>query len=216
MAMGEEKREGPAGGEPRQAGADAAPEGGVARSETGKAAAPAPEHAPPASELAEALREKEQFKKLLQRVQADFINFRNRAQEELQDARRHTVRRFAGRVIEVMDLFDAAFSQDAVQGVPVASGWFEGVRAIQRSLAAALASEGIERMKIEGERFDPRRHEALVSTPTVAQPAGSIIRELRPGYVREKEVIRPAQVEVAIPPPDDQGQPPPGAVRPAQ
>ena len=214
MAMGEEKREGPAGGEARQAGADAAPEGGVGRSETGDAPAPAPEHAPPASELAEALREKEQFKKLLQRVQADFINYRNRAQEELQDARRQTVRRIAGRVIEVTDLFDAAFSQDAVQAVD--ANWVEGVRAIQRSLAAALASEGIERMKIDGERFDPRRNEALMSTPTVAQPAGSIIRELRPGYVREKEVIRPAQVEVAIPPPDDQGQPPPRAVRPAQ
>lgn len=214
MAMGEEKREGPAGGEPRQAGADAVPEGGVARSETGDAPAPAPEHAPPASELAEALREKEQFKKLLQRVQADFINYRNRAQEELQDARLQTVRRIAGRVIEVMDLFDAAFSQDAVQAFD--ANWVEGVRAIQRSLAAALASEGIERMKIDGEWFDPRRHEALISTPTVAQPAGSIIRELRPGYVREKEVIRPAQVEVAIRPPDDQGQPPPGAVRPAQ
>lgn len=214
MAMGEEKREGPAGGEPRQAGADAAPEGGVARSETGDGPAPAPEHAPPASELAEALREKEQFKKLLQRVQADFINYRNRAQEELQDARLQTVRRIAGRVVEVMDLFDAAFSQDAAQAV--GANWVEGVRAIQRSLAAALAAEGIERMKIDGERFDPRRHEALISTPTVAQPAGFIIRELRPGYVREKEVIRPAQVEVAIPPPDDQGQPPPGTVQPAQ
>jgi molecular chaperone GrpE len=197
MALGEEKREGPAGGDSGPAGA-------------------APEQAAPASEMAEALREKEQFKKLLQRVQADFINYRNRAQEEFQDARRQTVRRIGGRVIEVMDLFDAAFAQDSVQGVPIASGWVEGMRAIQRSLAAALASEGIERMKIEGEQFDPRRHEALISTRTAALPAGSIIRELRPGYVKEKEVIRPAQVEVALPPSDDQGQPPPGAAKPAQ
>lgn len=209
MANGDEKREVPGGGDPGLAGA--APEGGVAGSEDRGASSPPPEPTPGAGEMAEALREKEQFKKLLQRVQADFINYRNRAQEELEDARRQTMRRVAGRVIEVMDLFDAAFSQDSVQAVD--TKWVEGVRAIHRSLAAALASEGVERMKIKGELFDPRRHEALISTRTATQPAGSIIRELRPGYVKEKEVIRPAQVEVAVPPSDEGGQPPPGAVQ---
>jgi molecular chaperone GrpE len=156
----------------------------------------------PVPELAEAIREKDQFRKLAQRVQADFINYRNRTQEEIEEARRSAVLRFALRVLEVMDLFDAALSKAAVNGVD--ANWVEGVRGIQRSLMAALNSEGIERMKVTaGESFDPRRHEALLSAPTAEFPSGVVIKEIRPGYVKGGEVIRPAHVAVATPPPDD-------------
>jgi molecular chaperone GrpE len=147
------------------------------------------------------LREKDQFKKLAQRVQADFINYRNRTEEEITQARRSGVRRLALRVIEVLDLFDAALSPQATPAVD--ANWVNGVRAIQKSLLAALGSEGIERLTIAGEKFDPRRHEALISTPTAEHEPGTVIRELRPGYAHQGEVVRPAQVEVATSPPDD-------------
>lgn len=199
MTTGNDKPQGPQdkAAQPQAQGAGAA--GEAAQS------AGAPEPAA-SSELAEALREKEQFKKLLQRVQADFINFRNRANDEAEQARRSGARRIAVRVIEVLDLFDAALSPMAVAGVD--ANWAEGVCAIQRSLVSALAAEGVERLKADGEKFDPRRHEALISTPTAEHAPGAIIRELRPGYTHQGEVIRPAQVEVAVAPPDDQGQPP--------
>ncbi len=175
------------------------------------AAAPGPAAA---GELEEALREKDQFKRLLQRVQADFINYRNRTEEELEQARRAVVRRFATRVLEVMDLFDSALSQAMTSGVD--NNWVGGVRAIQRSLGAALGSEGIERIKVQGEQFDPRRHEALISTAAADRPAGTVLRELRPGYSRGSEVIRPAQVEVAVAPPDDVTQGGPAGGRQTQ
>jgi molecular chaperone GrpE len=169
--------------------------GAPADSGAERPAAPAP------SELEEALREKEQFKKLLQRVQADFINFRNRSQEESRQARKAGVRALALRVIDVLDLFDAAMSATAAAGVE--AKWVDGVRAIQRSLASALAGEGVQRVAPSGAAFDPRTHEALISTPTADVPPGTVLRELRPGYLYDGEVIRPAQVEVAAAPPDD-------------
>ncbi len=190
MDLGSEKLEGDMRQEPGQA--QAAGQDGGAQGEAAQS-----------GEIAEALREKEQFKKLLQRVQADFINFRTRANEEAEQARRSGVRRLALRVVEVLDLFDAALASDAVAGMEPT--WLEGVKAIQKSLTSALASEGIERFNPDGERFDPRRHEALMTTPTAEHTAGTVIRGLRPGYVYRGEVMRPAQVEVAVAPPDSAG-----------
>ena len=198
MATGDNRQENVTGGGSPQA--DGAPHGpsGEPQAETSQPGAPAQPDEP-----AEAVREKEQFRKLAQRAQADFINYRNRTQEEIEDARRGAVRRFATRILEVMDLFDAALTQKASAGVE--ANWVDGVRAIQRSLAASIASEGIERMKVAaGDAFDPRRHEALLSTPTAEHEAGAVVHELRPGYVKGSEVIRPAQVSVAVAPPDDQ------------
>lgn len=204
MATGDNRQENITGGD--------TPDGGAPRGPSGEphAEAAQPGAAPQAPELAEAIREKEQFRKLAQRAQADFINYRNRAQEEVEDARRGAVRRFANRVLEVMDLFDAALTLTAAAGVE--ANWVDGVRAIQRSLTASLTSEGIERMKVAaGDAFDPHRHEALLSTPSAEHEAGTVVHELRPGYVKGNEVIRPAQVSVAVAPPDDQEGPPIGS-----
>ncbi|MSQ08619.1 MAG: nucleotide exchange factor GrpE [Dehalococcoidia bacterium] len=201
VAIGDDRQENvTSGGTPPASGASQGPSG---ERPTEPDMPGAPTQLP---ELAEALREKEQFRKLAQRVQADFINYRNRTQEEVDDARRGAVRRFATRVLEVMDLFDAALTQKASAGVE--ANWVNGVIAIQRSLAASLASEGIERMKVAaGDAFDPRRHEALLSTPTVEYEAGAVVHELRSGYVKGNEVIRPAQVSVAVAPPGDEDGP---------
>lgn len=153
-------------------------------------------------ELSEALREKDQFKRLAQRTQADFINFRKRVQSEQEESQARAVRRFALRIIEVVDQLDAALAPAAAEGAD--NSWVEGVRAIQRNFASALASEGFERFECVGQRFDPHSHEALISTPTAEYAPDTVIQELRPGYKHRGEIVRPAQVAIAVAPPDDQ------------
>ena len=145
--------------------------------------------------LEEALREKEQFKRLAQRAQADLINYRQRASAEQQESEQRAIRRFANRIMDVTNLFDAALSDSATAGVE--SKWLEGVDGIRRNLDSALASQGFERFESQGEQFDPRRHEALISTPTADFKPGQVIKELRPGYMHNGDVVRPAQVEIA-------------------
>ena len=145
--------------------------------------------------LEEALREKEQFKRLAQRAQADLINYRQRASAEQREAEQRALRRFAHRIMDVTDLFDAALSDKATAGVE--SKWLEGVDGIRRNLISALASQGFEPFESLGEHFDPRRHEALLSTPTADMETGKIIKVLRVGYTHNGDVVRPAQVEIA-------------------
>ena len=148
--------------------------------------------------LEEALREKEQFKRLAQRAQADLVNYRQRAAAERSEAEQRAVRQLAYRVMDVADQFDAALSDNATAGVE--SKWLEGVDGIRRNLVSALASQGFEPFESHGEQFDPRRHEALFSTPTADVETGRIVRVLRAGYVQHEEVVRPAQVEIAAAP----------------
>ena len=148
-----------------------------------------------ADELAEALEEKDQFKALLQRAQADLVNYRKRVQEEQEQVRRGARRGVILRFLEVLDDFDAALDGPLAQGAD--AGWLEGVEGIKRRFMSALAAEGVERFDAEGSAFDPRLHEALLRTLTAAHPADTVIRVLRCGYKQDGEVIRPAQVEIA-------------------
>ena len=147
--------------------------------------------------LEEALREKEQFKRLAQRAQADLINYRQRASAEQREAEQRALRRFAHRIMDVTDQFDAALSDKATAGIE--SKWLEGVDGIRRNLISALASQGFEPFESHGDHFDPRRHEALLSTPTADMETGQIIKVLRVGYTHNGDVVRPAQVEIAAP-----------------
>ncbi len=150
--------------------------------------------------LEEALREKEQFKRLAQRAQADLVNYRQRAAAERNEAERRAVRQLAYRIMDVTDQFDAALSDNATAGVE--SKWLEGIDGIRRNLVSALVSQGFEPFESHGEQFDPRRHEALFSTPTTDLEPGQIIRVFRVGYIQNGEVVRPAQVEIAAAPAD--------------
>ena len=61
---------------------------------------------------------------------------------------------------------------------------------------------GFEKFECVGEEFDPRKHEALLSSPSPDHEPNTVITELRPGYMKNDEVVRPAQVQIAVALPD--------------
>ena len=158
----------------------------------------------PNDELSEALREKDQFKRLAQRAQADLVNYRRRIESEQHSSRLRNQQRIVLRFADVIDQLDDALKSDAAKGAD--AGWIEGIDAIQKNFANAVNAEGFERFDSVGEDFDPRKHEALLSTPSSDHHPGTIIAELRPGYTHNGEVVRPAQVEIAIAPPANSGE----------
>lgn len=161
----------------------------------------------PDSELAEARREKEQFKRLAQRAQADLVNYRRRIETEQESSRLRNQQRIVLRFADVIDQLEIALNSDTLKDVD--SNWLEGITAIQKNFAKAIAAEGFERFGSVGEDFDPRKHEALLSRPSVDHEPNTVISELRPGYMQYNEVVRPAQVEIAIEPliePDDDSE----------
>ena len=153
---------------------------------------------PPDSELAEALREKEQFKKLAQRAQADLVNYRRRIEAEQESSRLRNQQRIVLRFADVIDQLETALKSDTLKDTD--ASWLEGITAIQKNFVNAIAAEGFERFASVGEDFDPRKHEALMSSPSTDHKPNTVIKELRPGYLQYNEVVRPAQVEIAIEP----------------
>lgn len=150
-----------------------------------------------ADELAAVVEEREQFKALLQRAQADLVNYRKRVQVEQEELRKSARRSMIVRFLDVLDDFDTALEGPAAENVDVA--WLEGVRGIRRKFTSILEAEGVERFDAEGSVFDPRYHEALLRTPTSDHAVDTVIRVLRSGYKQDGDVIRPAQVEIAAP-----------------
>lgn len=159
----------------------------------------------PDSELAEALREKEQFKRLAQRAQADLVNYRRRVESEQESSRLRNQQRIVLRFADVIDQLETALKSDALENAD--SGWLEGIMVIQKNFVNAIAAEGFARFSSVGEEFDPRRHEAVLSSPSADHEPNTVIAEHRSGYTQHDEVVRPAQVEIAIAPtaePDDE------------
>lgn len=152
-----------------------------------------------AAQLAEAEREIDQFKRLAQRAQADLVNYRNRMRTEQDLLQARTVQRVAARFIEVADQLEKALEPEVSAGVD--SQWVRGVEAIYNNLLNILKVEGFERFDVHGEEFDPRRHDALLSSPSADHTPNSVMRQLAAGYSRNGEVVRPAQVEIATAPP---------------
>ena len=153
-------------------------------------------------EMAEALREKDQFKRLAQRAQADLVNYRRRIEGEQESSRLRNQQRIVLRFADVIDQLDVALNSDTLENGD--AGWLEGIKAIQKNFVNALMAEGFERFISVGETFDPRKHEALLSTATSEYEPDTVVAELRPGYMRNDEVVRPAQVQISTAPEENE------------
>ena len=128
----------------------------------------------------------------LQRVAAEFENYRKRASRE----REETVARAAQRVVQallpVLDSFDQAFAHQAQ--TPGEEQILAGVRGTYFQLMDVLSKEGLEVIPTMGEAFDPQVHEAVAGG---GDGELMVSRELRSGYTLKGRVLRPAMVVVA-------------------
>jgi molecular chaperone GrpE len=154
-----------------------------------------------AERLAEAERETEQFKRLAQRAQADLVNYRNRVKNEQEVMQARTVQRVVTRFIEIADQLEKALEPAVSSGVE--SQWVTGVEAIYQNLLHVVKAEGFDRFDAHGEEFDPRRHDALLTSPSDQHPPNSVMNQLAAGYTRNGEVVRPAQVVIAESPTEE-------------
>jgi molecular chaperone GrpE len=73
----------------------------------------------------------------------------------------------------------------------------DGVQIIHQKLLALLEREGVRAVSSIGKKFDPELHEAVAVATHTAVERGTIIDELRRGYLWKNELLRPAQVRVA-------------------
>ena len=150
------------------------------------------------AELDEALREREQYKNMAQRSQADLVNYRRRAAEEVADARERANSQLLLRMLSVAD--DLSRALDHIPEDAVAPGWHEGLLLVQRNLQNVLEAEGITKIETAiGRPFDASEHEAVFFEPDSECEEGTVVWVIRVGYRLGEHVLRAAQVSVSQP-----------------
>ena len=144
-------------------------------------------------ELARAKTQAAEYRDHLQRLQAEFENYRKRmtrSQERLVDAE---LQRFVQGLLEVLDEFDLALI--AAERQPDFDAFRKGVELVYAKLAETLRAEGLERIEAEGKAFDPNEHEALMQTGD-GEGDPHVAEVFRQGYKLRGTVIRPSSVRV--------------------
>jgi molecular chaperone GrpE len=141
----------------------------------------------------EALRaERDELFGRLQRLAAEFDNFRKRSAREQAAFSERANERLVKELIPVLD--DLGRALEAAEKHEEAK-LEDGVRLVHRALATLLAREGLAEIETDG-KFDPHVHEALLSQPSDAEE-GSVIEVVQKGYTLGDKVLRPARVVVA-------------------
>ena len=146
-------------------------------------------------ELEEALREKDQFHKLAQRAQADLVNYRRRAAEEMDEVRHNTNADILLKIVGIVDDFQRALDlppQDAV-----GPGWLDGLNLVMRNIENLLESWGVSKIEALGRPFEPWDLDAVSYEETTEFEPGVVTKVFRDGYMLRDKVLRAAQVVVA-------------------
>ena len=147
------------------------------------------------AQLEEFNRQPDEVRALLQRVQADFINYKRRSEQEREEMLKFFTAGLITRLLPIIDELGLAIEQASVSSPE--SNWAEGVRLINRKLHSVLQSEGLTVIEAEGRAFDPQEHEALAYRESPDHQEGQVVEVTRPGYKLNGRVMRPAQVIVA-------------------
>jgi molecular chaperone GrpE len=140
-----------------------------------------------------ARKEASEYREHLQRLQAEFDNYRKRVLKEQTRAVEMAAEPMVRKLLEVLDEFDLALM--AAEQRPDFDRFLHGVELVYAKLGDILRSEGLERIEANGKPFDPTLHDALMQT---GDPEGEpfVGDVLRPGYTLRGRVIRPAGVKV--------------------
>ena len=139
--------------------------------------------------------ERDELLDTLQRVQAEFDNYRKRAARDQQSLVARAHERLVKELLPVLDDLERALQVSSVDSTSDSLKLEEGVALVTRSLADILRKEGLEEVPTEG-KFDPHVHEALLSQPSEAEE-GAVIEVLQKGYRLGEQLIRPARVVVS-------------------
>ncbi len=129
----------------------------------------------------------------LQRLQAEFDNFRRRSQQELREREERTTARIFRSVLSIVDDLRLAAQAEEQAG----EGISQGLKIILDKVSKVLSEFAIEEISAVGEPFDPQWHEAMIHQESEESPPGSVLQELERGYRLRETLVRPARVIVA-------------------
>ncbi len=147
------------------------------------------------AQLEEAQREATQFHALMQRVQADFVNYKRRMEEERTALQERANESLVLRLLPVLDDYERALQY--VPDVEEFRPWAAGVELVYRNFKGVLESFGVTPIQALGMGFDPMEHESVSYEFSDDFAEGMVMSVVREGYKLHGRVLRPAQVTVS-------------------
>jgi molecular chaperone GrpE len=170
---------------------------GESETATGAADPPADASAAPMdavrAERDRLLEEKNELVELLRRRQAEFDNFRKRAEREKSEVLEFAHSDSVRAILPILDDFERALKTQTADKV-----YARGMELIYQHLGDALKKLGLETITTKGQKFDPHVHHAVDMVETGDVEEQTILDEYQPGYNFRGRLLRPAMVKVAV------------------
>jgi molecular chaperone GrpE len=127
----------------------------------------------------------------LQRLQAEFVNYKARVERDRDVARNAAIAEVLRAMLPALDDLSRAEAHGDLDGSPFA--------AVVSKLRNAGDKFGLVQFGAKGDKFDPEIHNALVQTPSAEVTENVIADVVEPGYMVGDRLLRPAMVAVNIP-----------------
>jgi molecular chaperone GrpE len=138
-------------------------------------------------------RQRDEYLDALQRLKAEFDNYRKRTAREQAAMSARATESLVKELLPVLDDLERALEAAELHEEAKLE---EGVSLVHRALVDLLRKHGLEQIETDG-AFDPHVHEALLSQPAEDIEPGAVAQVLQKGYRLGDRVLRPARVVVA-------------------
>ncbi|AVQ33048.1 nucleotide exchange factor GrpE [Staphylococcus muscae] len=128
------------------------------------------------------------------RLYAEFENYKRRIQNEADIQKTYRAQSVLTDVLPTLDNIERALQIEGDDESFIALK--KGVQMVYDSLIKALEDNGLERIKAEGEQFDPNYHQAVIQDDNPEFESGAVTEELQSGYKLKDRVLRASMVKV--------------------
>jgi len=146
-------------------------------------------------ELDKTAKEANSFKDQYIRLQAEFINFRKRKEQETINVVKFANEGLVKDLLPIIDNFDRTL--DAIEKTDNLTAIKDGIKLVDKSMRQQLERIGLKPIECLNKEFDAEYHEAISSIPVEEESKkGKIVDEVERGYVLKDKVIRYSKVIV--------------------
>lgn len=134
-----------------------------------------------------------ELKNSLQRLQADFNNFRKRTEKEKTDISTFANEKLICELLLVLDNFERALESNDDKEAE----FYKGVSLIYKQIIDTLSKFGLETIASDNEEFDPNFHHAVMQEEVEDVEPQRVLETFQKGYKLKARVIRPSMVKVS-------------------
>lgn len=137
-----------------------------------------------------------QLAELEPRAQAEILNQRRRAEQEVEKARKFALERFTNELLPVVDSLERAIEASTSDDEAVKT-LREGVEMTHKMFIDGVAKFNVEVLNPQGEAFNPEHHQAMSMVDAGDAEPNTVVAVMQKGYLLNGRLIRPAMVMVA-------------------